>query len=1679
MGRSVFNRCVSWLLVFVFVFSAMSVVNITYSHAAQVDLQQINVGYANNMHIISLPVNDDPQKVAVWWDDEEPFGPDGELPSSYYEYTDGILTIRFPDQTFRKNHIFRIRIKVTTEDSVVHDAEFLYLPGIDFTGRSFGVMVESEGSIIDGGWNPPEDQYIVSGRNPVIEFTWYAPTIYVEGAGDVPITNLLNGNALGNILGTQIDEIRFLIDMEVGRNWQQNVNNPNSKYTCSLIVDADGNLKWSVAGNTPQMVDHPAGSDRFTIRLDKNNNIQSGTEYQNVRLYISFRRSGDSGDIRTPSILKTASGFLQSDVRNEDINDPKGPNIPFDRSNSIYTPLEFRIKKVDENLILIEFDELKTGNYPELYYQIQYHSAHAYIYNRKDLWPQVRWVNPKTEKVREIIPYNPGDYIAVVLYPNKDASSPLGASLSLKSEFLDTITGDAPPPVPKNIDISVANTREVTMTVKDIQGNDTETKMLISDLKLSFDAPLAWQNLFANNLWNLFKNGGPGNYGDDIEYTFHILISAYRPDADVKDGETTKVGEDDVEVYVPVKQKRVLVIGKESLDWENGRLVAIIPGDKLFWDYVAEKHGGDPDISFENGPGYPDFLVPNTIYYAQIITSRYKDNAEINADKWEDGLSEGLKKKMSYLSPIVSFTTHPLDRKPVPAPNIEDIKAVTTVDSDGTVELTGINVMIDRLLEPDEWQRYTTEETGLVLKYEVHVSQSPDFNQAYRQTEEVNYDVDADAARDPVTVFIDSSAADIKPNTTYYFRVIAYLYSMNEDPDNPITWSDASPVKSFTTPKIAPKDVDDSERRPSAPTDLAIAKDAEGQELVTDTQVVLTWTRMDKDVVYELICTSNGNTENYADNAFNRRLIETYDEIASGDVVVIDPEDPNGILEKLGFRIVADDQIIMPIEGFLKPNTLYYFSLRAVRKDGKGEPSIWVTLPVTTKLVKAPVRFEAVRDIEVGFNIECKLPGTDTDSMEVYMKKSGQPDRAYTRLLRSQYTVVRDGNTYYFRVRKLEPNTVYHFRIYNKAADQWYVYDEKDGSGYWDEDADTPIPARTRDTFHEVEVRWEGEDVYEYFLEIRSEKESGYATLTGYVHYRYDLPEEVDVYREKTTEILREGDPDKYVYYARISRRPVSDGKGNVKDIRLETNTRFFVRLWAEHRDGDDDPSQDEALQSLHVGPVEVRTDFDQDDYDREKEREELEDLYNMEADHLLQKLYWLVDSKTATRVRALVKGDMVSGLLQASPGSTVTIDFSEELANAAGYDILVPQKVLETIESNDSRLNLKMSGVEVTLNRGSVDLASLKQQALSGGAREAMLRLRIELKSKSDTALPRDTKLVSGIYDVSISAVGSRRTYEELATMIYDILMEPEATGPFKYGIFDRELDKVLEQLDKYSYRSQIELKDMIRTVMKSIESELSRYLRDILDGGSGLSASLIVDKPVLSFQGGLGMKLAYQPESGRIVPYVNYQASKGWTEVPGSSGFYLQYIVFRANAPGEYAVLAVGSISVSPGSPFEEIIRKLGAKYDLKKVFGNTTIYPGDPLTGQQALVLYAVLIGKEGELTGLTPNQKVSVLGIGDVLGIKELTGYLDNQSALALSVRLYCAKTGINPSALRPAKTIIITNASQINNRLYNYVTVGIDLGFATLRNNQFDATGRSTIGQMLDMVAKVLEKLGEI
>ena len=146
------------------------------------------------------------------------------------------------------------------------------------------------------------------------------------------------------------------------------------------------------------------------------------------------------------------------------------------------------------------------------------------------------------------------------------------------------------------------------------------------------------------------------------------------------------------------------------------------------------------------------------------------------------------------------------------------------------------------------------------------------------------------------------------------------------------------------------------------------------------------------------------------------------------------------------------------------------------------------------------------------------------------------------------------------------------------------------------------------------------------------------------------------MYKEKTSAFVREKAVNKYVYYARITRRPVTDAMGLVSHMPLDTNTLYYIRLWAENI------AADQEGESLRVGPVSIRTDFSQEDYDKDRRKDDLQDIYNMEADQLLRKMYWLVDSRSPVKLRALIKGDMVSGLLQASPGMTVTIDFQASL---------------------------------------------------------------------------------------------------------------------------------------------------------------------------------------------------------------------------------------------------------------------------------------------------------------------------------------------------------------------------------------------------------------------------------
>lgn len=1585
---------------------------------------------------------------------------------SWHDPTSGALVTQEPVGNFdlgkmifanlelAPDYIYDITVKTYNAENVqVGEGSTLYLADITFEGECFNIM-GLNGDILDKavGFEPGGATFgnytkIRSGYNPQMRLRWKLPRIYHPDAGGNHVVYLTDlSDAQLDLLSELVQRVGFRVSMNIGRG---SINTLDKEFF-GLVPDGNGFV---------------------SVTLTASDGIQPGTEYERANVGLLFENAAhEQITLRSTKLRTDEENHFP--VRNID-------SVFMDHGGiltSIFTPIPFEITKVDVDKVEVRFQRITNGTYNELFYQVQYDSSIDDLYSTVNPWVKIPdAVLPQgelygSEIVTITIPgtTHPEMYFRVVFY---DSGSALPRSSSLCVDLRGLGTDSGKPPLPKEITVVPQYDRRKEVAVPSTQVPAPVVEIPMSDLVISFNKPLIWKM----RPWSVIQ----GEPAADDDYAFHVLISTYPPDTNPNPNQTTTIGLKGTQtVYLPVKQKRVYVFGKDDLVENGDRLSIRLDGETLFKNYITDgdlTYDNDEDPSGDGVKGdYPEFLLPNTTYYMQVFTSRYRDLTDINNDIRDlGGLSDATRSKISYLSPVMSFTTWPLDELPVPMPVIE----LTSVlhSEGGNLVLDGIDVGYDRVLSEAEWRQYTDLSNTRSIRYDFYISTSPtpeSFSATPVASRTVQYPAEAGELRlnqliDKV-IKPDGSEDAIKPNTVYYVKAQATLI-VEPSGDDPFEMGSVfTPVKAYTTPRIDSGGFD-IDQKPRTPTEFGLATDEEGNPRVSDAFVDLTWLHKEPGVTYELICTSIGDIpvdpaelETFLQNdtinqAFVNNGSETKRHIAN----------PNALADVNG-------SIIYQVTGdFLRPNQIYYFSIRAVRNRGQANQteSLWVTQPVTTPMVKSPAYLEAVRDVEIGFNVICTIAGTTADSMEVFMKKAGTADSAYVKLLRSQYTVVKDGNTFYFRIYNLEPNQWYDFKLYNKTGNVYY----NRSSASWQATPGQPVERKTRDTLHEIEVRWEGEgrvdEFYAYLLEVREEDDADYEKLsyssTGFTDYGYDLPTggRIKFYIEKTSLQVGQGS-NKYIYYAKISGKPVKQANGTWKDMELKTNAHYFIKLWARN-DGED---------SLHIGPVDIRTDFSQKDYDDQQKHDNVTEVFNLEAEKLTKKLYWVIDKGRSYAVRVLLKADMVAGLLSSSGGSVITVDLTGEANDPSYVEVLVPQKVLEAIEANDAHLNLAFSGAEVTLNRGSIDLAALKQQALSAGAKEAMLKLKVERNTGAKTALPSGIAALSRYHVLTAMAVGSRYTSTELNTMIYKILKDKTATGPFKYGLLDRELTKVLQQIDSYSYRTQTELKDMITTVIGIVEAEMSVYLKDILEGGSGLSPALTVNKPITSFPGKVGIKLAYQYRNGLIVPFVNY--GTGWKEVSGAKAYAVQYALFRVEKPGEYAVVASGTVTVSPGSPYEGTIGKIASLYDLTKVFGKTTILPSNPITGQQAVMVYALVSDRIDELTGLTPAQGITKLGVGDVVSASKLSGYMDNQTSVSLAVRLYADKLGISAATMKPAKTIVIKNASAINSRLYQYVILGIDLGFAKTSNYLFDAGGRSTTGQYLDMIAKVLEKIGQ-
>lgn len=1640
-------------------------------------------------------------------------GPDGSLgqqADAPLVLSDGKHTASL---TFLPDHIYDL--KFSFKDSSGANVSFnnkygrlvgsetvYFLSDMTFAGTSFNDSAVL-GGLTDGNpnliMNSDGTQVIriVSGHDPKITLRWKVPTIWEPSQNDIlPVThNLVNLNSLESEITPHIDidyvyfhiQMNEVRDVVTGKDYRTTISGDGT-----IIVKENGRAVhgFDINGNV-------TSDDKYVyFTLDQTDGIIPGTEYEkiNIRMYFWNEQNNEQA-----FSSKLVNGYSQGEGFSIVNRDYIFQTIE-GRIDSVFTPAMYEVSKVDVDKMEVRIYKIKSKNYSELYYQVQDAGTIIdLIENSASISSGIKlpdasipdetgWGSVIIEIPLDHNGGHPQRYYRVVV-TDGSSHTPLG-SLAIDLRTLGNDTGK--PPVPREIRIQPDYAGKQDVTYEN-PAEGVSIKIPLTNLKISFEKPLLWRTQNWDDI--------AAALDDENDIIYHLLLNTYLSD-NVKLTETRVIGDEQVTVYVPVTEKRVLTIGKHQLNEDpddNSRLYFIVNGAELFRDLVSSaplNFENNVDYDLNGNPDYPAFLIPNTVYYLRMFSSRLKDSDEID---WANRDRIDFEEKISYVSPVVSFTTYPSKELPVPVPNLS-LSAELEPEPDpvtGKPILNGISVTFPKILDDNDWLNYTGITENRKIVYDLYMSdrmdedsfvllEPPHAEPLVTLYPDDNPDYPVSTL---VTGFPGDSEGRLLPNTTYYFKARARLFVNGED--EPFLYSAETPVKSITTPKTDSGNLDDSDKMPRTPVEFSIALDENGEMELTDAKVTLSWLHAETDVTYELVCTSKKlatdakasdyiNDDYHIGTVSNPGFLRVYNSYkANPDDTELSIDVTDTPLKSLGFTYNSNNDrvVCMPVNlPFLKPNRLYYFSLRAVRNRGTGEAvySSWVSIPVTTKMVSPPGFFEVINDVQLGFRLRSNS-GVRAEDMKIMLKKRYQEDYAYYVLPRAKYSVVKDGSSYYFRIFDLDPDTWYDIRPYYTRDDREYWYDSEDG--IWSTSSGEPLGLKTRDTLHEIEVRFEGETLYDYFLEVRTDEDDDYVTLEYYSYdpgesdYGYILEDgtRIEYYREKTYVYVEDGLEDRYVYYAKISKARRRRSDGTYKRERLLANTRYYIKVWARN-----------VEDSKHIGPVTVRTDFSQDDYDKGHIKDEVEDTFNKKADSLTKKLYFTVEESDKNINRVLLKADRLSNLIQIAGNSGVTVDISKEKPDVSRDVILIPCEILSSIGKYNGKLTIRLAGCELTITRDSLNPESLKQLVSAVNLKDTMLEITSERKKAGTKGPPFGYNYESQVYDIDIRAVGLKRTYAEINKLIYDILKNPQASGQFKYGILDRELASLMERENISTYQSYIELENMIDKIMDKVEEELSFYIEDILDGGRGFSASIINYKQVSEIESGLKMKLIHQGYEGLVFPYVLYDGSNKWEEPAGIKVWAFPYILLTANRPGEYAVLGMTQITI----PEEDGIvnadyQRLGQKYNLRKVFGSKSLYPGDYVSRDSAVLLYEVITGRENEVVGLSIPAKIRYYKLDDILSASAVQSDINREQAVSIIVEIYACKSGISSDMLRPMTMYYIKGSEKMSAPVYHRLVIALDLGIAKLEPDKtFDGARKATVGELLNEVITVLELLGE-
>lgn len=1573
-----------------------------------------------------------------------------------YLYEAKLNTVRFD-----ADNIYEITFFMHDANGEFANGTINFMKGISFTGDRKDLL---------------EEGVKESGTKPEVLLKWNRPKVWNSASGKFePISGSVNE--------------RYIITVSKKPDGLSGADG-----NVGIIIDKDASsgqyqARLSTVGSTPVNVTATAGGEQLGFSLigkkDENDNVTS--DVANGKLLWNEMRPGTKYYMMIePDASYTVNGrpvILRS-------GSPEW-NILDDLSWQPYThtPIRFEIEKDAVGNIYTKLYEMNRDSAAQDETRLNYYILEAMDIGDTQTPPpltlkelqdwQVGTSNIGKWKILFEIPddvfrSNKTDYAATII-EERDTNQRIFYKVLARSnkigDFYESQTlqyviskDTAKPPIPIDVKTEIVKTPNYgTVTDPETGGvlkdkydadhdgnTDEELTVKGTDVRVTWHKPKNWDSMNKNNLYFHFMlNTNPLNM--NMDYGLFpgsgLFRLNYRWIKSVRADEVTVV--------------KVNVNGKDE-----ERLEYRLDGRKLF------------TYSFGNiwNPGnYPTYLLNNKTYFLQVVTTIdagptefgsvddiNKDHVVNNLDMQEiikDGNNLSL---VSFPSVTASFTTLPEDEKNVPIPagfelSSEKIDENTKKTSLVELKFNGIDIDWSIFTQPDSANSYD----GNHVYYDLYMSST---GNDWDQLQPVYSTQTGTAAGAGVNIVHEMKngqtngeggqytlrLSGLRTNTKYYFKLRSRL--VFKDPLKEDMPSDFTATVPVTTSKAEVENPDPGQRKLIAPKDF---KEEQREEATATTgpSVTFKWTRTEPDVdYYNLICTSSKDLTSYENDYLYRSFVDFF---GTNGKLQLDPKEAHDYRKEPWEKFTYEELVSAfryRVEAWLKPNTVYYFSLRTEKivKDAAGNEvliySDWITIPVTTTLIEAPTRLEAVNDVQLGFDWTDTDASTRAEDYQLYIKESGEA--TYRAVSYPKATVVKGlENRYYGRINGLKANTSYDIKAVkgqNAASMQTMAT--------W--------RLTTRDEYHQLEVRWIGYPGYEYELEIRPEGEEQYTILTS---------GDMEIRKEKDKDTLSM--TGYYRYYAKIKSAPVQRTGGTPQSVPLKSNMKYYIRVRAVVSTNNT---------SKYDGPVTARTQFKQGDQDDKEEEEDTKAKFLNRIQELEKKLYWRVDMDETSNNRVLLKGSRVLDALKNSRRGSLTVDISDIAAAYSQDNIYIPASVILALEKEGSMLTLKTKGAEYifrpdTLNLEDAEL--VKKIKENKKINDIFLRITIVRTQYGAETLPAAIETVSDVNDLKLDVLGSTKTNPKLEEEIHNKVYNAE-TGLVKQKM------KAIEELFQNGSISWTDKGDtFIQSLLKQVEQELSLYIGDIIVKEKYSSSIMEETRVVEDFDAPLQIRLICREKEGFKTPYVSFGSVYSWNKLTAGFGTEGSITSISALKPGRYVVTAQREFAVDVPSTHWAVqaVKEFTAAYDISDIFGSSGAFaPDTSVTMKESILLYEKVAGMTEKNAGMDLRQKAKSLGLEGIISANTPLKDVTRQESASILIRLYCQKEGLDAGQLTAKRQIHLSDEKSIKEKYFNDVILAIDFEIFSLpEGNRFEPNSYVTRAEIVTALVRLLKLTGDL